>query len=348
MTIDKNIFIKNVYYMLAYAFQELQRDIYTEMAGEDFDNIYQLFAEILVKGISHQLKQGLHKSYVPKKDDLPTLRGKLDINGTIQNRIQKRMVMSCTYDELSENNTFNQIVKTTAELLIKERTVKSNQRKELRKLMLFFANVDTVDAKRIKWSRLRFDRNSRTYQMLLNICYFVIKDLLMTTETGNHKMFGFSDENMSRLFEKFVLEYYIRWHSELKPKAKKIDWNIDYEASDTTLLPDMKTDILLQGERRTLIIDTKYYGNNLQQQFDKWTINSPNIYQIHSYVMNYDRNHSGKVDGMLLYAKTDADIQPDGKVVTNDGNILKFRVLDLNKDFNDIKSQLETIAKDYL
>ena len=64
--------------------------------------------------------------------------------------------------------------------------------------------------------------------------------------------------------------------------------------------------------------------------------------------MNYDKNHTGKVDGMLLYAKTDADIQPDGKVVTNDGNILKFRVLDLNKDFNDIKSQLETIAKDYL
>ena len=348
MTIDKNIFIKNVYYMLAYAFQELQRDIYTEMAGEDFDNIYQLFAEILAKGISHQLKQGLHKSYVAKNDDLPTLKGKLDINGTIQNRIQRRMVMSCTYDDLSENNAFNQIFKTTAELLINERTVKSRQRQVLRKLMLFFANVDTVDVTRIKWSRLRFDRNSRTYQMLLNICYFVIKDLLMTTETGNHKMFGFSDENMSRLFEKFVLEYYIRWHSELKPKAKKIEWNIDYEASDTTLLPDMKTDILLQGARRTLIIDTKYYGNNLQQQFDKWTINSPNIYQIHSYVMNYDKNHTGKVDGMLLYAKTDADIQPDGKVVTNDGNILKFRVLDLNKDFNDIKSQLETIAKDYL
>lgn len=348
MTIDKNIFIKNVYYMLAYAFQELRRDNYKEIEGEDFDNIYQLFAEILAKGISHQLKQGLHKSYVAKNDDLPTLKGKLDINGTIQNRIQRRMVMSCTYDDLSENNAFNQIVKTTAELLINERTVKSRQRQVLRNLMLFFANVDTVDVTRIKWSRLRFDRNSRTYQMLLNICYFVIKDLLMTTETGNHKMFGFSDENMSRLFEKFVLEYYIRWHSELKPKAKKIDWNIDYEASDTTLLPDMKTDILLQGARRTLIIDTKYYGNNLQQQFDKWTINSPNIYQIHSYVMNYDKNHTGKVDGMLLYAKTDADIQPHGEVVTNDGNILKFRVLDLNKDFEEIKSQLEIIAKDYL
>lgn len=348
MTIDKNIFIKNVYYMLAYAFQELRRDNYKEIAGEDFDNIYQLFAEILAKGIAHQLKQGLHKSYEAKNDDLPTLKGKLDINGTIDNRLQKRMLMSCNYDELSENNTFNQIVKTTAELLINEKTVKSKQRQELRKLMLFFANVDSIDVKSIKWNSLRFDRNSRTYQMLLNICYFVIKDLLMTTETGKHKIYGFSDDNMSRLFEKFVLEYYKRWHSELKPKAKKIDWNIDYEVSDTTLLPDMKTDILLQGQKRTLIIDTKYYESNLQQQFDKWTIHSPNIYQIHSYVMNYDKNHTGKVDGMLLYAKTNADIQPHGDIFTNDGNILKFRVLDLNKDFNNLKIQLETIAKDYL
>lgn len=64
--------------------------------------------------------------------------------------------------------------------------------------------------------------------------------------------------------------------------------------------------------------------------------------------MNYDKNHTGKVDGMLLYAKTVSDVQPHGEVVTNDGNILKFRVLDLNKDFEEIKSQLEIIAKDYL
>lgn len=348
MTVDKNIFIKNIYYMLAYAFQELRRNDYEEIAGEDFDNIYQLFAEILTKGISHQLKQGLHKSYVGRNDNLPTLKGKLDINGTIANRLQRRMVMSCDYDELSENNTFNQIVKTTAELLINERSVRSKQRQKLKKLMLFFANVDSLDPKSIKWSRLRFDRNSRTYQMLLNICYFVIKDMLMTTDKGQNKMFGFSDDNMSKLFEKFVLEYYIRWHSELKPKARKIDWNIDYEVSDTTLLPDMRTDIFLQGQQRTLIIDTKYYEHNLQQQFEKLTIHSPNLYQIHSYVMNYDKHHTGKVDGMLLYAKTTADIQPHGDIVTNDGNILKFGVLDLNKDFKDIKTQLEIIAKDYL
>ena len=52
MTKDKNIFILNIYYMLTYAFRELKQNNYEEIAGEDFDNIQQLFAEILIKGIS--------------------------------------------------------------------------------------------------------------------------------------------------------------------------------------------------------------------------------------------------------------------------------------------------------
>ena len=45
-------------FALTYAFRELKQNNYEEIAGEDFDNIQQLFAEILIKGISCQLKQG--------------------------------------------------------------------------------------------------------------------------------------------------------------------------------------------------------------------------------------------------------------------------------------------------
>ncbi len=43
MTKDKNIFILNIYYMLTYAFRELKQNNYEEIAGENFDNIQQLF-----------------------------------------------------------------------------------------------------------------------------------------------------------------------------------------------------------------------------------------------------------------------------------------------------------------
>lgn len=65
--------------MLTYAFRQLRANNYEQVAGEDFEEIYDLFAEILARGISCQLKQGLHKSYVGHQDSLTTLRGKLDI-----------------------------------------------------------------------------------------------------------------------------------------------------------------------------------------------------------------------------------------------------------------------------
>lgn len=95
MTKDKNIFILNIYYMLTYAFRELKQNNYEEIAGENFDNIQQLFAEILIKGISCQLKQGIFKQYIIRKDSLPTLRGKLDLNATIQNKLCRKQEIGC-------------------------------------------------------------------------------------------------------------------------------------------------------------------------------------------------------------------------------------------------------------
>ena len=80
MTEDKGILIRNIYYMLAYAFQELRKNNYAEIEGEKFDNIYDLFAEILIRGISYQLKQGLYREYVAKNESMQTIKGKIDIN----------------------------------------------------------------------------------------------------------------------------------------------------------------------------------------------------------------------------------------------------------------------------
>ena len=59
MTDDKGILIKNIYYMLTYAFQVLRQTNYDEVASEEFEKIQDLFAAILAKGVTKQLKQGL-------------------------------------------------------------------------------------------------------------------------------------------------------------------------------------------------------------------------------------------------------------------------------------------------
>lgn len=93
--------------MLTYAFKELRHNNYEYIAGESFDNIYDLFAEIISKGIAYLLKQGLHKEYAIIEDTMTTLRGKLDIQGTIKEKISQRTCLACEYDELTTDNLYN-------------------------------------------------------------------------------------------------------------------------------------------------------------------------------------------------------------------------------------------------
>ena len=120
MTKDKSILIKNIYYMLSYAFTTLNQGGYENVATEDFDNLHNLFAAILAKGIGRQLKQGLYREYMNRTETLPVVRGKIDMPGTIQNRLARKQVLTCQYDELSENNLFNQILKTTLHYLVRD------------------------------------------------------------------------------------------------------------------------------------------------------------------------------------------------------------------------------------
>ena len=116
--------------MLAYAFRVLKQENYGQVATEEFENIHNLLAAILSKGISQQLKQGLYREYIEYSDDLNVLRCKLNIVGTIKNQLQHKRLLSCEFDELSEDNIFNQILKLTATMLIKNRNVNAEYKSE--------------------------------------------------------------------------------------------------------------------------------------------------------------------------------------------------------------------------
>lgn len=345
MTNDKGILIKNIYYMLTYAFQVLKQSNYDEIASEEFEYIQDMFAAILAKGIAQQLKQGLYREYISECHNLSVMRGKIHINGTINNKLQRKQKLSCEYDELSENNLFNQILKTTAIILLRQPTVRVERRIALKKVMLFFGDVDIIEPACIKWNMLHYQRNNQSYKMLLNICYFVLDGLLLSTEKGQFKMATFLDEqHMSRLYEKFVLEYYRYHHPYLQPSASQVAWNLDTGVID--FLPIMQTDITLRHGDKILIIDTKYYAQTMQVQYDKSTLHSNNLYQIFTYVKNQDVGNTGNVAGMLLYAKTEETIAPDCDFMMS-GNRISVKTLDLNIAFNNIADQLNRIAELY-
>ena len=345
MTNDKGILIKNIYYMLTYAFQSLRQSNYDSVATEDFENIHDMFAAILGKGVANQLKQGLYKEYILQSEELSVLRGKLNLQGTIKNRIQHRQKLACEYDELSENNLLNRILKTTMMILVRQKTVKPDRKVLLKKNLILFENVDMIEPDQIRWDGIRYQRNNQSYRMLMNICYLVLGSLLLSTDKGETKLAVFLDErSMHSLYEKFILEYFRYHHPEYKANPDTIPWNIDDGMID--FLPSMVTDITLKSAGKVLIIDAKYYGHTMQTQYDVSSIHSGNLYQIFAYVKNLDRNQTGNVAGMLLYAKTQEQITPNNKY-SMDGNTIWVRTLDLNLPFPQIAEQLEKIAGDY-
>ena len=339
--------IQNIYYMLSYAFQTLQAENYKDLATENFHNTTELCAAILDKGIGIQLKHGLRRDYVSKSESLSTLQGKLNISESIKTQTMLKKQMICTYDEFSTNIQFNQIIKSTVLVLLKA-NITNSRKKSLRKLLLFFSDVNEIDLHFVNWNQ-QYNRSNQSYQMLIGMCYLVYKGLLTTQNNGTTKLMDFFDgQRMCRLYEKFLLEYYRKEHPELTANASQIAWQLD--DTENQMLPRMQTDIMLSKNNNILIIDAKYYSHMTQQQYGIHTLHSNNLYQIFTYVKNKEfelRNYEHTVSGMLLYAQTDEDIIPNNTYHMS-GNQISVLALDLNQDFSKISRTLDDIAKNFL
>ena len=335
--------IQNIYHMLAYAFQILREQSYASCGTEEFENTADLLSAILVKGVSVQIKRGLGRTYIEQTEPLSCLRGKIDVTESIKQQTIIKQQLICTYDEFSVDSYMNRILKTTMELLLRYDIPKS-RKKELRNLLLYFKDVGTLDVHSINWN-FRFNRNNQSYQMLMSICYLVIKGLLQTTADGTVKLMQFLDEQrMCRLYEKFILEYYRKHYPQIKTAASQIGWVLDDGIS--AMLPTMQSDIMLTFGNKTLIIDAKYYGHTMQTQYDVHTLHSNNLYQIFTYVKN-KAVAGGEVSGMLLYARTDEAIQPDNTYMMS-GNRISVKTLNLDCPFQMIAEQLNSIADSFL
>lgn len=336
--------VQNIYYMLAYAFQVLNENGYKDIATEQFDNVGELCAAILAKGVSIQLKRGLGKEYIPQTEALSSLRGKIDIAESVKTQSMLRKQLVCAYDEFTVNSYMNRIIKSTMELLIRSK-IRPVQKKELRKLLVFFGDVESLDVREINW-KLQYNRNNQSYRMLINVCYLVVKGLLQSNSAGVTKLMDFFDEQrMCRLYEKFILEYYRKEHPEIKANASQIPWQLDDDFG--AKLPVMQSDIMLSKGSTTLIIDAKYYSRTTQSQYGVNTLHSGNLYQIFTYVKNKDAEYGDEphtVSGMLLYAQTDEVVQPN-HVYQMSGNQISVRTLNLNLPFEEIKAQLDGIVE---
>lgn len=343
---DRTLVIRNVYVMMAYAFGSIHDTDKDRLSAENFDTLHDLMAEILIQGVGSQVKRGLHRDYRRQSDELTTVRGRIDVTRTAATRSIVRGRLVCEFDEYELDTLHNQILKCVMILLIRGGEVSKSRKDALRRLLPYLDTVTHILPTTIRWDQLSFTRSTASYRMLLGTCELVIRGLLPTEESGSNSLLSWAtDEAMSSLYERFLRQYYRTHHPELSPAAASVKWDLEDEAaSGVRQLPAMRTDITLRGGQHTLIIDAKYYSSTLRTgQYGKESIDSANLYQILAYTKNADVRRDGSASGMLLYARTTADLQPDLDVVIQ-GSRIGARTLDLSLPWEHLRRQLEEVT----
>lgn len=338
---EDSVVIRNIYYMMAYAYRALSVGEYAKLASEKFESANDLLAAILCLGLSLQFRRGLEKDYRELDEDLSSIQGRIDVRETMKLASSGTCKTHCQHDELSQNTLKNQILKAAAMRLIGCTDISSDRQRELKRCLLKMRDMDAANLAQVEWERLAYHRNNGGYQLLMAVCRMVAEGLIPNEDTGGTTGRSFlSDRALSALYERFVLEYFRRHHPELNASAKIIEPPKSEERP--SFLPTLKTDVTLEKGDSTLIIDCKCYGRILQCHYGHEALSAANVNQIHMYVSEEAYASNKHVEGMLLYAKTLEEVEESSWSVA--GLRYHLRTLDLGVEFAQIARQLDDIA----
>ena len=342
-----NIPVKNIYIMFLYAWRKHLEGKIVNIDAEEHTDLQNLSAKILNNGLNRLFKKGLTRDYRSKTEDIKSVKGKINFNSTIKKNLLMNGKVSCEFDEFDEDNIQNQIIKATISKLIKTNNLDQENKNNLIRKKIRFSGVSEIRLQRSHFSRVRLNSNNSSYDFLLRICRLIFFSLVPSEELGRYNFRDpldyDTDYKRSKLFEEFVSEFYNIEQDELRvERSKQLSWGFDEITEDSLeLVPIMKTDMILSNQTRKIIIDTKYYEHPLStNNFQQRKIHQNNLYQIFSYMKNTGITEHQNLEGILLYAAVDEDFDHQYR---KDGNKISVKSINLNQDFEGIKTDLKRV-----
>ena len=104
----------------------------------------------------------------------------------------------------------------------------------------------------------------------------------------------------------------------------------------------METDISLENETEKIIIDAKYYQETMKKNYGKEKIQSTNLYQLFSYLLNQedDSEKTQNAKGILLYPTIEKEYNLNYKFKNHQ---IQIKTLNLNADWREIEKRLKEI-----
>ncbi|PRQ10398.1 hypothetical protein C1Y63_11755 [Corynebacterium sp. 13CS0277] len=346
--------IDNLCVLVAYATDSPRFGMPQLLSREPFTHLGDIFAQLLLHHTRKMVARGLSRDYRPTSEEIPGARGRIDLAGSIRARSMLRGRLVCEFDEYTVDIERHRIIVLALNLLLRRGRVKDTYRKQIRRILEYFAHVSCPSVREARQYTFASCRLAPAEASAIAISQLIIDEFLPRDEDGTHPLdWDLTEERLNVIFEKFVLKYFRIHHETLEVNAPHVDWHSkDGQKISTvnTMLPRMKTDAVLRSNEshRTLIIDTKFYKRSTQShQGGNSKVISGHLYQIQSYVQHHaastERPSGHEVMGMLLYAQTESEQQPvlDVEIL---GHRIMARAVDLNQHYTKIFQQLDEIA----
>lgn len=270
--------------------------------------LIRLFSEKLVDAV----RQGMPRLYVEQADDLPVLRGRLDVTRQFTTLAAEPARLACRYDALTPDIALNRIMKAAIGRLARIARTGDNQRR-LRELMFAYADIDYVPITALRWDQVVLDRTNARWRELLNLARLLLGERFQTTSTGGQDGFSLLF-NMSTLFEEYIARMLKRALGGDDLRVVSQGGRLYcLETEERRGLFQTRPDILLKrGDTVVQVIDTKWKRVAARIDDPKQGVSQSDIYQMMAYGRLY---RCGQLT--LLYPHHADLLGDDGVMATN-------------------------------
>jgi 5-methylcytosine-specific restriction enzyme subunit McrC len=262
-------------------------------AGDITDHDYQreTLLEILIRLFSAKLvdaiRQGMPRRYVAWTDDLPVLRGRLDVTRQFTKFAASPQKLACRYDALSEEIELNRIMKAAVVRLARVSRSADNQRR-LSELAFAYAEVSDAPIALLRWDTVVIDRTNARWQQLLNLAKLLLGERFQTTSSGPGSGFSLLFE-MSALFEEYVARMLSRALAGTGRQVVAQGGRLYcLETREGAKLFQTKPDILVKRDGAVeQVIDTKWKRISRRTEDPKQGVAQADVYQMMAYGQLY-------------------------------------------------------------
>lgn len=234
-----------------------------------------------------EMLQGLIRTYVQHEENLTVLKGKLRTELHLRHNLHRPDRLYCQFDEHSDDNPFNQLIKYSLEVLLNF-SLGNVARQQVEELSQRMAHVSRRRFSTREAEAMELDRLGQRYQPILEQSRRIVSGYHPDIMAGDANSLSLLFD-MNRLFEAHVGFQMRKWAWQqglkirLQGPRRYLAQRLDSGAKIFMMKPDMSC--LDEDNQIVFIADAKWKLLNSKER--KLGINQADLYQMLSYASAY-------------------------------------------------------------